>query len=374
MPPGGEHGEGERGAVLVIITLLLIVLIGAVVLVVDVGSLLYRRVALQNAADAAALASAISCASGQGQVAADVQAGQLAGDNSFGALIVSGYPAYSPTCDARAGSVTVIVTDEERLFFAPVLGTEETATVQAKATAIWGGAGAGENMAPLMLSAHRLSDCEIPPAPGTENDERECAFWWDNSPASSADPALTNAEWGTLDLLNWGVTPETHCNNSTPPQFEEWMFDGYYGALPIYRDRPTYVCRGQGNFGASLDNMLEDVRDLQLPLYFPVNEPREQIDANGDLCVPPQLMDDPTQYDGCSVDKYSIIGFARLQIIELYKKQDAEMEELCTSRVPGAEPKPNSRCLLVRWTGYTTDGLNPQGGENYGLVPVRLVE
>jgi hypothetical protein len=29
--------------------------------------------------------------------------------------------------------------------------------------------------------------------------------------------------------------------------------------------------------------------------------------------------------------------------------------------------------MIAEWTEYTPEGLNPQGGENFGLVPVQLV-
>ena len=53
--------SGEDGATLIIVTLSLLALFGMMVLVVDVGSLLYARRAMVNAADAAALAAAQSC-------------------------------------------------------------------------------------------------------------------------------------------------------------------------------------------------------------------------------------------------------------------------------------------------------------------------
>jgi len=379
-PHDRRRASKEDGAVLALVALAMVALFGMAALAVDVGGMLYRRLELQNAADAAALAAAISCGRQEGAQAAQAQAGLLTVANSSRADVMPGWPTYSPNCDAATGTVTVRVHAQQELAFGAVLGIAGPVDVTAQATALWGGAGVGEHIAPLMLSAERLTDCEIPPA--ADAIERICAFWWDNSPASSDDPALSASEWGTLDLLKWGVPPLTHCDNSTPPQFEEWMYQGFDGPLPIYPDDaisgadvPTFVCRGQGNFGAALDKLIEDAigQDPPFFLYFPVNDPRGQIDADGQPCVPPDLMEDPALYEGCSVDKYDIIGFARLEIIELYGKQDDETVDLCTSRIPGAEPTANSRCMLARWVGYTSEGLNPEGGENFGLVPVTLV-
>src|SRR5688572_13781231 len=66
--------EGEDGATLVIVTLTLFAMFGLMVLVVDVGSLLYARRALVNSADAAALAAAQSCGGKEGTGEARVQA------------------------------------------------------------------------------------------------------------------------------------------------------------------------------------------------------------------------------------------------------------------------------------------------------------
>ena len=119
-----------------------------------------------NAADAAALAAAQSCGQKEGVGTANAQASQYTVANESGATVASGFPQYFPSCDSPAGLVTVRVTTERPLFFAPVLGFESDTPVATEATASWGGAGIGEKVAPLMLSADRLHspDCDIPPA------------------------------------------------------------------------------------------------------------------------------------------------------------------------------------------------------------------
>jgi hypothetical protein len=190
---------------------------------------------------------------------------------------------------------------------------------------------------------------------------------------------LANAEWGTLDLLKWDRMPAVHCDQSTPPQFEEWMIDGFELPLPIDSsiydaiegDGHTYVCRGQGHFGVALDNDIIAAKTAGDPLYFPVNRPSTQIDANGDVCAPEDFAS-----TNCAVDKYDIIGFARLYIVDLFgggSPADREQAALECGR-PVEEADSNARCLVARWEGYTPEGLDPQGGENFGLVPVRLVK
>jgi hypothetical protein len=350
-------------------------LFGMIVLAVDVGSLLLTRVAAQNAADAGALAAAISCGKSEGMTAADSEASFYASGNLSGSLVAAGYPTYFPMCDAPSGRVTVRVEIDRDLYFAPALGFAPSSPVRAQATAVWGGAGAFEHVAPLMVSADRLQDaeCDVPPDEPVEGVEYLCSFWWNNSSAASTDPDLTNAEWGTLDLLKWNVDPSIHCDNSTPPEFEEWMLTGYPGELPIDPDGTTYVCRGQGNFGNALTNDLEEAMEQGLLLYFPVNDPATQIDASGNVC-PPFLPEVYPEADGsCTVDKYNIIGFVQMRITGVYKGNSDEAASFC-DHVPEFDADPNSRCLTLVWTKYTTEGLNSQGGENFGLVPVELIE
>jgi len=363
----------EEGAVAVIVALIIVALMGVMVLVVDVGWLLTRRIAVQNAADAAALAAAISCGTREGPEVARVQADTYTVANATDGAVSPGFPRYTPDCNASRGLVTIEVQETSSLFFAPVLGAD-TAIVRAQATASWGGAGVGENIAPLMLSAKRLTDCQIPPPLGQATNPQTCHFYWDNSSSNpqNPNPILTNAEWGTLDLNNWNVPTSTNCNQAVPGDFETWMFDGFTEPLPI--DPPpdptvtppygtTYVCRGQGNFGNSLNTLIEQAITDELVLYFPVNDPLTQVDRYGVACTPGMA---------CSVDKYNIIGFARLRITQLWSGKQETESSPCIDRI-GITPTANSRCMEALWTSYTTEGLNPEGGENFGLVPVRLV-
>jgi hypothetical protein len=316
------RAEREDGATLIIVTLSLVALFGMMVLVVDVGSVLFARRAMVNAADAAALAAAQSCGQKEGIGAANTMANTYTAANANGASVAFGYPKYFPNCDSPAGLVTVRVESTRPLFFAPVLGLDPDQAVVTEATASWGGAGIGEKVAPLMLSADRLHspDCDIPPADPEAAEGRICAFWWNNSSNGQQNPDLANAEWGTLDLLNWDITTGVNCNNSTPPQFEEWMLEGFELPLPIDSDfygaiegdTHTYVCRGQGHFGNALDTDIEAAKAAGEPLYFPVNRPSTQVDSSGNVCSPADYA-----ATNCAVDKYDIIGFARLYIEEI---------------------------------------------------------
>ena len=78
----------------------------------------------------------------------------------------------------------------------------------------------------------------------------------------------------------------------------------------------------------------------------------------------------------CAVDKYDIMGFARLFIDELWGGGNERDEAIASSAdmSRGSRKTRTLAALVARWEGYTPDGLDPQGGENFGLVPVRLVK
>ncbi|MBI3647917.1 MAG: hypothetical protein HY240_04085 [Actinobacteria bacterium] len=354
----------QDGAVVIIVVLSLFAIIGMLMLTVDVGNLLYVQRGVVNAADSAALAAALSCGMQEGVATANTQASQYVTLNQDSAALAPSFPQYSPSCTAPSGTVTVRVVSTQNLFFAPLFGFDK-APVSAQATATWGGAGAAENIAPLMVSANRLTDCQIPPQSNVVQ-EQQCTFWWDNSPKNAA--GLANAEWGTLDLNNWNVAGNAQCNNSTPPEFSTWMFQGFSGALPINDPGPTYVCRGQGNFGNALDKDLIQARDQGLLLYFPANDASQQVDKNGNLCPPSTST---STWTTCSPDKYDIIGFTRMKILQLYKGNEPGAS-VCIDRIPGATTSPTARCMITDWVGWQTNGFDPGTGANFGLVPIAL--
>src|SRR3954452_15334872 len=82
------HGD-QSGVTMVIVALCLIALMGMVVLVVDVGGLLWNRRARVNASDAAALSAAQSCVLPPSidPRTAEQAADALAGETSSGAEV-----------------------------------------------------------------------------------------------------------------------------------------------------------------------------------------------------------------------------------------------------------------------------------------------
>jgi hypothetical protein len=278
-------------------------------------------------------------------------------------------PAYDPSCEAPAGKVTVSYQADQSLFFSQVVGVSSPKVVRAQATATWGGAGGATNIAPLMLSMGRLSLCDIPY--GVQVGDH-CFFWWDNGTGSgSGSQTLTTAEWGLMNLNKWGVTPGASCSgNVSQSDVTNWITYGYPGSLSLADPPPTYVCRGNGFQGQALNNdidcvAVEPVGDPSRcptagqPIPFPVNDPSMQVDSTGALCRPGM---------SCTVDKYAIVGFAMLAVVQVWKGNDAKAKCGQTS----SSGNGSLRCLEAEWMGFQSGGLIPGGGQNFGLIAVTL--
>ena len=370
---GSAHpAEGEDGATLVPVTLTLFAMFGLMVLVVDVGSLLYARRALVNSADAAALAAAQSCGV-EGAGEARVQAELYAVANHNDAVVVPGFPTFFPSCDAPASSSPSGSARTKALFFAPVLGADAKTARDDRGKGLVGRGrdrGRGRPADALRQPVEPRSD---PSGPSDRKRRHGVRVLVEQLKRRRPlrRPTSRTRNGAHLSLLNWDIMPPEHCNNSTPPQFEEWMLEGFDLPLPIDSqlygaiegDGHTYIHRGQGNFGASLDHDIEAAAAAGDAIYFPVNRPTTQIDANGDVCAPEDFAT-----TNCAVDKYDVIGFARLFIVAIHRGNQSEALTAC-AHVPGIQRDANARCMIARWEGYTQDGLDGGGGENFGLVP-----
>jgi hypothetical protein len=138
----GRRLTGERGAVAMVVALLLVPIMGFAAIAVDVGSLYAERARLQTAADAAALAVARDCALGAcGNTQATAQ--QLVTAN------VGDGSAKPPVLTSN--SVTVTGNEPVEHWFAPVIG-HDSSEVSAVATVAWGAPGGGTAALPLIFS------------------------------------------------------------------------------------------------------------------------------------------------------------------------------------------------------------------------------
>ncbi|WP_159617646.1 Tad domain-containing protein [Arthrobacter zhaoguopingii] len=142
--------DAERGAVSIIVAVLLVALLGFAALAVDVGAVYWEKAQLQNGADAAALAIAEDCAAGTpGTCGAFATTGQVlansnANDKSTGVSSIT-FPVAGTVRvetnarDAGTGANTF------NLFFARALGIEST-DVKASAEASWGAPSSGTTL------------------------------------------------------------------------------------------------------------------------------------------------------------------------------------------------------------------------------------
>jgi hypothetical protein len=355
----GVRLSDDSGATAVIVAILILVLVGMLSLAVDGGILWAKYRGVRTANDAAALAAAYSCATGEGLAGAETAADDIAAANVADAA--STQPGtYPQGCTVEGGQVTVYFGGEQTLMFGPAIGVSSPRPVAAQATALWGGAGGASNVAPLMLSLDRLSDCDIPDGPELVVGVSRCFFWWDNGTRNDTT-ALTNAEWGLVDLTTWGVEPWGGCGgNVSQSDVGNWITNGYPGSLLI-DPSPEYVCRGNGFQGNALNNDINaQVGEI---LFFPVNDPQQQVQSGGTLCRPDGV-DGP-----CTVQKYAMVGFAALEVVQVWTGNNAQA--MCGQI---ATNNGSLRCLETVWQGFQPGGLTPVPGvPNLGLFAVALI-
>lgn len=156
--------HGERGAVSVIVAILLVVLLGFVAIAVDVGVIYSEKAQLQNGADASAIALAQKCARNSSDTLCSTTstlAGSLADQNALdGKSNVNNIQL-----DKTARTVSVITTAKEAgapdnsvsLFFAWALGIPSK-EVGTKSSAMWGSPKAGRTAFPLAFSICQVKD------------------------------------------------------------------------------------------------------------------------------------------------------------------------------------------------------------------------
>jgi Flp pilus assembly protein TadG len=115
----------ERGSVMVMVALSMVVLCGAVALGVDVGQIYATRGDIQNSADAASLAGALSLE--DGHAAAEAKAREWAAKNDLTESEITAIE-FDVTCSGvgKSGTVTVRVLRNVDLAFAPVIGVNDT--------------------------------------------------------------------------------------------------------------------------------------------------------------------------------------------------------------------------------------------------------
>src|SRR6476660_4787028 len=291
----------ERGATVVIVALVLIAMFGMMVLVVDVGGLLWKRRELVNGSDAAALSAASTCAlpTSVDPKTAEQAADPLAAENVTGLDPTTSTNAtvLPSTCHTtKSGGVKVQYSQQQHLFFAPVLGFSNQNGVTTKAYAIWGPAGAANPVPIVIYTTTFQGQCDVSAdlPPGTP-----CYMWFDND-------RFSNSAFGFLNLnttdpqKGWDVLADDQCPNVGSSTRQGWIDQtGSVPNLPVHytttNPLPTYVCRVSGLSSSDWSALRNRVGDL---ITLPMDDCTQNVDKDGNPV-------------GCfgSADKYDIIGF-----------------------------------------------------------------
>ncbi len=308
----------EEGAVAVIVAIVLLVFVAAVALAVDVGGLMLHRRGLVNSSDAAALSAARTCARGgfdslgSPENAADHQA--LANSTITVGEAAATNILYMSRCGDISGHVTVGYTSDQELFFAPVIGSNHESPVHTEATASWGLG--SNNPIPLVLSGQLASSCPKPPPTGTNTvGQAPCGIWYDND-------TLNNGNFGFLSLNaeGWNVPANSNCSgaNAGSSEIGDWVSGAQPASVALNWTEPTYVCNIGGFKGQSHPwNELEILASVDAVRDFPITWEGPGSPGFG---APPQGYLPGTG----KIDKYDVIGFAALKIIDVFRSQQAQ--------------------------------------------------
>jgi Flp pilus assembly protein TadG len=297
----------ESGAFAIIFALCLIALIGMMVLVVDVGGLLYQRRQMVSASDAAALAAAQSCALGV-TVAGDpaAKADAIASTNLPSSVGVSGgiVQAESTGCLTNdEGHVTVQYQSQHALWFAGIFGNGPV-NITTKATAEWGPAASGWPV-PFIVTLDSAGNVFCKDGNGNPveiNDQTPkgtvCSVWFDNSSSGGQFGGFGGSIFGSLNLNEWNVDQNANCGSKDLPDNSDYAslggYDNRNGPLdPLNYPDPTWVCVGPGDQD-SLYSALED--SIGKNLVFPITDKTVILDNAG------------------NIDKFNVIGYVSLHL------------------------------------------------------------
>jgi Flp pilus assembly protein TadG len=302
-----RSGE-ESGAVVVIVALSLIAIFSMLVLTVDVGGLLLARRAMVNASDSAALAAAQSCASAEDTLDPEAQADVYAADNVDDVVTGTSNITEITGCDDGTGHVSVEYLTQQDLFFAGVLGFGSTGDVRTVATAAWGPAAGGYAVPIVLESGFLQGTCEIPDGV-TIGDT--CAMYYNNG-----DETLGDANWGFMNLEQWNVDAGENCHSAGSSARGDWILNDFGDPLVLNGSppgsEPTYVCNDTGHSTRNWQDLV-DRMEINSIVLFPVNDCEGQLDKSGSVSPCPS-----------TPDKYDIIGFTKLKLVEVYKGDDPE--------------------------------------------------
>lgn len=139
--------KGDRGAVAVLVAILMVPLLGFAAISIDIAAAHSERQQLQIGADAAALAIAQDCAGSSCGSATQTARDLVQLNSNVAEPAVSLNAGLSPS----TGRVTVIASSIRQHWFAPVLGINES-DIRTRASAGWGYPSGGTSFLPLTFA------------------------------------------------------------------------------------------------------------------------------------------------------------------------------------------------------------------------------
>jgi Flp pilus assembly protein TadG len=324
--------DDERGATVVIVLLSLVAMFGMLVLVVDVGGLLWKRRELVNGSDSGALAAAKTCADEADATDPEIQSDTYATENVGNLTGGDGGIINIQGCDSgQSGFVTVQYHQNQKLYFAQVLGFGSTNGVTTKATAAWGPL-AGGNVVPIVVESGTLQGtCHIPSStPVDPTNPPLCPLWYDNNTLGSAD-------WGFMNLDQWNVAGDANCSNAGTSDRSDWIHNDFADPLLLNGDplgsQPTYVCVDTGHSAADWQDLVQRMAANPFVL-LPVNDCAGQVDSTGNVTPCP-----------ATPDKYDIIGFIKLKLVQVLQGDDQTLADSTPCAVDcGGTPPTTGDC------------------------------
>ena len=201
----------ERGAVLAMVAVMLVAILGMLALVVDVGAMFVTKRQVVAAADSASLAAAQSCALEDGEAKSQADAYATFNKNEATPIFFSGCEGSS------SGTVAVAYGAASELLFAPIVGLDDSASVEASSTGLWGPAGRAEPI-PVIVNLNDPRSCS------------PCPLWLDPLVVGG----FTGGEAGLVDLDRWDGGG---CRRSSSR-----LFDWISGASSVHASLPATPC------------------------------------------------------------------------------------------------------------------------------------
>ena len=339
--------DEERGAVMMIVGLSLVVFLGMLVLTVDIGRGVAFKRQVVNGTDAAALAAAQQCALGNGSVAAQNAANTVLAQNVQLPVTVTGIEM--PECDSPEGTelktVTVTTNADIEYFFAPIFGVAD-GDIATHAVAIWGVASSA-NPIPITVDMQQLNDCLIfPGTPPEPDQELECKLEYPKD-------TLQEPRWGVLDFEHWGDPDAAPCSVSAAELKNMIDAGGYPEGAELQDPGPTMTCVDNGLSFSVWDSMEGHT------LIFPVIDIQQSTGTvkpgSGSVpCGGWEIPDLQAQGKDCQIDTVAVIAWIVLHVDNVDQN--------------GATVTFDSN------TELTTSGGIPGGTIDFGVRAVRLVD